>query len=155
MIGLRSRLTLQRQRHLFHPDPFSARECAATAWRWISDRFKPKEEVVLGPESVGLPNLRPPQDPHDVEGRKWFRRALITVCVWGFVMIFMPEDLRQRLNNTSTASPTWGMNKAERRNIKEVCASLELTGVTERCHDHAIKRCHATLAHDTIGGEAC
>lgn len=56
-----------------------------------------QEEVALGPESFGLQFKRLP-DPHDVEGRKWLRRALITLCAIAFVLVFMPDSIRVRLN---------------------------------------------------------
>lgn len=155
MLGLRSRLTLRRQHHLFNPQPFSLFELVTGAWRAIGARLHTKEEVVLGPESVGMQH--PPRDPHDVEGRKWFRRTLITLCVCGYAMILMPQDLRDRLNGNTErlASPTWGMTKAEKRNIKEICKDIELKGLDLRCHRGVIRRCETRTANGRVSSEAC
>ena len=31
---------------------------------------------------------------NDVEGRKWFRRALIALCIAGYAMILVPQEWR-------------------------------------------------------------
>lgn len=82
------------------------------------------DEVVLGPESFGLP--RPDRiDPHDVEGRKWFRRCLITLCIVGFAIVFMPDFVRARLN-------TWAGTPTSSRPTQS--ASLNCTNDwSERC----------------------
>ena len=36
-------------------------------------------------------------DPHDVEGRKWFRRMLIAVCIAGYAIILLQSALGARL----------------------------------------------------------
>ena len=40
---------------------------------------------------------RQPRDPHDVEGRKWFRRMLIAVCIAGYAMLILQSALGVRL----------------------------------------------------------
>lgn len=39
----------------------------------------------LDPQSWSLPHE--PRDPHDVEGRRWFRRVLISLCVAGYALL--------------------------------------------------------------------
>jgi hypothetical protein len=74
-----------------------------------------RDDVINGPDNFGLP--KPPQDPHDVEARKWFRATLIALVVAGFAIIFMPDGIRKKLNawaGTPTAEQTahyGGMDK--------------------------------------------
>ena len=47
-----------------------------------------------------------PQDPHDVESRKWFRRIMITLCVLGFTVILLPDGfLDGRFTRSSVRHP--------------------------------------------------
>ena len=66
----------------------------------------------------------PPRDPHNVEGRKWFRRVLITLCVVGYALIMLPQEARDRLRWEprppvhQIASPTL---------VKEECVRVRIT----------------------------
>ena len=87
--------------------------------RWFADK---NGDSPLSPESYGLP--KPLRDPHDVEGRKWFRRALIALCIAGYIMILMPQELRGHLRflKTTVALPTPAL-------VSEICAEIKIIGL--------------------------
>ncbi len=69
---------------------------------------------------LGLPKRL--RDPHDVEGRKWFRRALITLCAAGFALITVPEgwlDFTDRPDATSSRQAPLL--------VREECARVRIT----------------------------
>ena len=84
--GLATKNLLHSLNH--HRDDALPAECAA------NDQLP---DSLNGPNAFGLP-LKEIVSPHDVEARKWFRRALITLCVCGFLLIFIPDGIRKRLN---------------------------------------------------------
>ena len=90
----------------------------------MSNYFLSKEtdEQPLGPESYGLP-----RDPHQVPWRRVFNMLLMCLVLVLFVLVMLPQDLRNRLNREQP-SPTEGMTQKEVYQLREICAHMEVTG---------------------------
>lgn len=74
-----------------------------------------------GPKSYGLP--KPPCDPHDARGRKWFRRTLVVLCIAGFAFILRPVGC---MDGKEVRQSVRGMQQMEV--MSDRCSFVTVTG---------------------------
>ena len=100
----RHRATIARLRN-------QRRDLLERAASWLDAR--------LDPQAWSLPHE--PRDPHDVESRKWFRRALISLCVTGYALLLLgpPDWLRPKPERASLPPLTV---------VDERCATVQIIG---------------------------
>lgn len=86
----------------------------------LADRVNRWFDRLLDPQAWDVPHA--PRDPHDVEGRRWFRRALVAVCVAGYALLILgpPGWFRDRAPVERYALATV---------IDERCVTLRITGL--------------------------
>lgn len=85
-----------------------------------------------------------PPSPHDQPGRKWFNRGLISVCLFGFIVLAIPDSLRHRLNGWESERIAAARYAASYQ-APITCATVKVTGLNLKCRKQQITYCQQTV----------